>query len=189
MEEKEHKDHKNDHDDHKDNTGLIIGIIVIAMLLIGLLGYLMMNGKDEVKDVIDKTGDTIEKVTDNDEKTMNDVAGSYQAKYKLNNDELDDAEDTEEYIELVLKEDGTAKIVMTSVSNNELIGTYTVANKRITVMTNNSTTNDNETNITTSNMAGTYEFMINDDDTLSYSGDNNEVTLTKTNKDNLKYIK
>ena len=182
---KENKQDEHKQDEHKDNTGMIIGIIVIGVLLIGLLSYLMMNGKDDVKDTIDKTGDTIENITDNDQKTAADVAGSYQAKYNLNTDELDVTEDNEAYIELVLKEDGAASIVLTSQSKEPATGTFDVTNKKITVMTNNMITTNNEDN----NVNQTYEFSINDDDTLSYNTDDKEVTLTKTNNDNLKYIK
>lgn len=171
MEEKKHEE--------KDNTGLIIGIIVIATLLIGLLAYLMMGGKNEVEEAIDKTGDTIEKITDDTQKTITNVTGSYQAKYKIKSDELDSTEDNEEYIELVLKDDNTASIVMTTDSNDTNTGTYEVNDKKITVTIDKINDEENKT----------YEFTINDDSTLSYETENDEVILTKINKDNLKYIK
>ena len=178
------------HEEHKDNTGMIIAVVVIFIFLIGLLAYLMMNGKDDVREAIDKTEDTIESVTDNTKKTAADVAGFYQAKYKLNTDELDTTEDSDEYIELLLNDDNTATIVMTSNSDEAVDGTFTINQKKLILIVNENTgITSNDITGSNSNNSQRYEFTINDDNTLIYHDNDNEITLAKVNNDALKYLK
>lgn len=202
-----------ENNDHKDNTGMVIAIIIAILLVVGLIAYFAMNGNNDVKDAIDDTKDTIENATDNDQKTAADVAGSYQA--SINNDNGEDvAEDNEDFVELVLNEDGTAKLYNSSESKKTITGSFTITDTKITIVndntnaTNNSdnaATNDNSNNETTGNNNGnngndnaattdnisnqTYEFTINDDDTLTYTTGENNVTLAKVDHDSLRYIK
>lgn len=181
--------------DHKDNTGMIIAAVIAILLVLGLVIYFFTNGKDDVKDAIDDTGDTIENITDNDNdtKTAADVAGSYQA--KIGNTagiDEDTAADEDDYIELVLSEDGTAKLVITTDTKDVITSSYTISNDKIRLTKNDETTTDEtETNDTvkTDKDRQTYEFKINDDDTLTYVHGGSNVTLAKVTDTNLKYIK
>ncbi len=199
---------RKNHHEEKNNTGLAIVAIIAILLMIGLIIYFAM-GNNTTKDAIDDVKDTTENIinNDNDTKTMSDVAGSYQTKIgnSVGIDE-DTAADEEDYIELVLKEDSTASLVITTNSENIITGNYTITDNLVTITsndtdsqeTNNMTdeatiNNDNnevtDNNIITDTNTETYQFTINDDNTLSYMNGNNNVTLKKVKKDALKYIK
>jgi len=211
----ENKDHKEVHEVHhdKDNTGMIIAAVIAIILVVGLIAYFMMD-RNDVKDAIDNTGNAVENVidNDNDEKTVSDVIGSYQAKVGNSKGiDEDTAADEDDYIELTLSQDKTARLVMTEDSKTPITGTFNVSKNKIritattndnTATDNGATTNDNDTTATndnndtdnlTDNVTGsrtnttkTYEFKINDDNTLTYMNGTSEVTLKKVATPNLK---
>ncbi|MBR2833596.1 MAG: hypothetical protein IKE75_04130 [Bacilli bacterium] len=189
-----------DHHEGSNNTGMIIAAVIAVLLVIGLIAYFVM-GNNNVEDAIDDVKDTTENIIDNDNetKTMSDVAGSYQAKIgdSAGVDE-DTGADEDNYIELVLREDGTASLVMTADSKDVITGSYTISNNMIRISGDNKTTEttnqDGTTveNTTDNNMQAnsqTYTFTINADNTLGYMSGNDNVTLSKVEKTTLKYIK
>ena len=151
----ENKDHKEIHEEHhsNDNTGMIIAAVIAVLLVVGLIAYFMMD-KNDVKNAINDTGNAVENVIDNDNdtKTVSDVVGSYQAKVGNSKGiDEDTAADEDDYIELTLEQDKTARLVMTEDSKTPIIGTFNVSKNKIritaTTETNNNTT-DNDTNST-----------------------------------------
>ena len=188
-------------EERKDNTGMIIAVVLIVLLVAGLIAYFIFANKDEADNNTTKEPNITDNNTDKTE--TKDVAGSYQAKYTTdttgttdNSDVLDNGTDdnrgtdttdkNNHYIELVLDKDGSAKLVRTDKSKDVIKGTYTVTDKKITMIASSET---DDTTDTTSTNDKTYEFTINSDDTLTYTTDTKTITLAKTDKDNLKYIK
>ena len=191
------------HHEERSNTGMVIAAVVAVLLVIGLIAYFVM-GNNDVEDAIDDVKDTTENIIDNDNdtKTMSDIAGSYQA--KIGNSagiDEDTAADEDDYIELVLREDGTASLVITKNNKNTITGSYTISDNMIrmssdtvnntdTTGTNNiGTTGTTGTNDTTTDTNQMYEFTINDDNTLNYLNGTDNVTLSKVENNNLKYLK
>ena len=171
------EENKNHHEE-KSNTGMIIAAIILIFITIGLIAYFAMG--NDVTDAIDDVKDTTENIieNDNDTKTINDVIGSYQAKIGASAGiDEDTPADEDDYIELVLKEDGTSSLVITTKSKNTITGSYTISDNVITVTSDEDTIDD------------TYQFNINDDNSLNYINDNNTITLSKVDNNNLKYIK
>lgn len=188
------KETKDYHD--KDSTGIIIAVIAVVALIIGLVVYFMTNGQNDVENAIDGAEDTIEKTNDNDTKTNTNVTGSYQAKIG-NNSAVDEDTTEDNYIELVLSDNAKARLVITTVSENVIEGTYAVDENRIKITedrnenmaenTNENSTENNNANSTENTK--TYEFRINNDDTLTYIKGMDNITLTKVKTNELKYIK
>ncbi len=198
-----------DMEERKDNTGMIIAVVVGILLIAGIIAYFAFANNDETDNDINEPNVTDNTDTNDENKK---VSGSYQAKYTTDttgttdtdgitnttDNDLDATNDEDaHYIELVLDEDGTAKLVRSHKSEDVITGTYTVTDKKITMIatsnttdtTDNNTTDDTDTTDTTGTNDKTYEFTIDSDDTLTYIEDNQTVTLTKVDKDNLKYIK
>lgn len=195
------------HHEEKNNTGMIIAAVIAILLVLGLIAYFVM-GNNDVEDAIDDVQDTTENIIDNDNdtKTMSDVAGSYQAQVG-NSEGIDEdtAADEDDYIELVLREDGTSSLVMTTNNENVVTGNYTISGNMIRITSGNTMTDATDNTDTTEDIADTenqtgnettatdnnqtYEFTINDDNTLSYMTGNDSVTLSKVDNNTLKYIK
>lgn len=167
----ERKDNKGE-----TNTSMIVIVVAIIMLAIGAVFYFSMNGKNEVEDAIEDTGNAVENIIENDnnEKTMTDVVGNYQAKVgaTLGVDE-DTTADTDDYIELILSEDGNAQVIFTKDSKDVINGTYIVEDSHVIITSSDKT----------------YKFKINDNDTLSYMNGLADVELNKVDASELKYIK
>lgn len=182
----------------KDNTMTII-IVIIVVIIIALAGYFIMTGTQNKQD---QKAPNVNDNTEIDNTDRNDetaVAGSYSGSLSKDESLVEDAkdavtgeDDAEGTIELYLDNDGTAQI---AINEDVIDGTYTVDSKKITVVKNNTNTNAGTTNNTDNNetknttTAATYEFTINDDDTLEYNDNDQKATLKKTTKTNLKYIK
>ena len=184
------EERKNHHEEN--NTGMIIAAVIAIVLIIGLIAYFVMGNKD-VEDAIDDVKDTTENIIENDNetKTMSDIAGSYQAKIGASAGIDEDTNvDEDDYIELVLREDGTASLVITTNSKNTITGNYTLTDRTITINSDETNaTNDNNTNEITNTTNTTYQFTINDDNTLNYMNGDNNITLSKVENNTLKYIK
>lgn len=170
-------------DKKKDNnTSMIIIIVVIVLVLIGGITYFVMaNSKDnnQTNTNIDENAE----IDDNNTNNTADVTGSYSGKFEdddksLADDVKDAVTDENKKIELVLSDDGTARLALSETVHD---GTYSLDAKKLTVVIS-----DSEDEVATSK---TYEFTVNDDDTLTYSTDNEKVTLKKVNDDKLEYIK
>ncbi|MBR3363049.1 MAG: hypothetical protein IKG40_03890 [Bacilli bacterium] len=185
---------RKNHREEKNNTGMTIAAIIAILLIIGLIAYFVMGNKD-VEDAIDDVKDTTENIIENDNetKTMSDVVGSYQAKIGASTGiDEDTTADEDDYIELVLREDGTASLVITTNNKDITTGNYTVENNTITITattTTNTNKKDNNNTMDTIDNTENYQFTINDDNTLNYMNDTNTITLSKVESNTLKYIK
>lgn len=178
------KEDRNHHEDN--NSGMIIAAIIAIILVVGLIAYFVM-GNNDVEDAIDDVKDTTENIIDNDNdtKTMSDIKGSYQAKIDNSSGiDQDTAADEDDYIEIVLEENGKASLVITSNNKNTITGNYTISDNMVIINTTSETLDENNTNNNQS-----YEFTINDDNTLSYLNGNDTVILSKVENNTLKYIK
>lgn len=166
--------------ENNGNTSMIIIIVVIVLLIIGGIVYFTMTNKEDT--TLDDTNITENEDIDDNE-TVVDVTGSYSGNYDDEDESIvDDAEDVitnnQEKIELVLEDDGTARLAFSKTVQE---GTYSLENQKVTVTINNSE-DEQKTN-------KTYEFTVNDDETLTYSSDDKTATLDKVDNDELEYIK
>lgn len=188
------------------NTSMTVIIVIIVLLIVGLIAYFVMNNMqgEEAEEPQTAENDTIDDTSDKEV----DVTGAYTGTYNKNSNIAEDAADAitdndsdRVVVELLLEEDGTATFVKEGDTNLNVTGTYTHNNEKVTltVTGNDNTTDentaDNETNDNTddTNAEETiYEFNINIDGSLSYKDDSTStdtVTLNKTDKENLEYIK
>ncbi len=201
-------------EEKKNDSSLMVIIIVGVVLIAAIIGFLIYNQAKNNKDEVTEPN-TAENGNANTENLDNeDVAGAYRGTYTTtdvtNDKDATDTDDTDidditndqdatddndtatgtTSIELVLDKDGTAKFAK---GDEIMTGNYTITNRVISlVVSRDADTNDTDTNAGTTNTTNkTYNFTVNTDDTLSYTDDDSarQVTLTKTNKDNLDYIK
>lgn len=166
-----------------NKSALTIIIIIIVLLILGILGYFMFSGNKDTETEENTTTDNTEYDYDYDYDTDTNtdnvsIAGSYSTD---KDDNL--VEDTEEIVtsksdmELKLDSEGTAVIGM---KDSILKGSYTYDASKITVVTTKDEDKESKT----------YEFIINDDDSLTYTTDDGtKKTLKKVDEDSLDFIK
>lgn len=161
---------------------LTVIIVIIVLLILGILGYFMLNGNTNNN----VTEDNAAENTTNDNKEYDydtnadntSVAGSYSS--DADDSVIEDAKEavtTKDDMELKLDSEGAAVV---GLKDNVLKGTYTSDASKVTVVT----TKDEE------GESKTYEFTINDDNSLTYTKDDNtKITLKKVDSNKLNYIK
>ena len=174
---------------HNASRNIIIAIIVIA--IIAILGYLVYASTldndtqaipDEVEDMVDENNEF-------------DEVGSYTGMETYGDEEATGT------IELVLKKDNTAILVLAYDDTKEYTGTYTKDGDNIILTadteektTDNSVLEENANNNTTGQTTDktsneTFNFTVNDD-TLYYTSKetNEEIKLDKVDRNTLQYI-
>ena len=163
---------------------LTVIIVIIVLLILGILGYFMFSGNTNNNVTEDNatgntTNDNNEYDYDYDTNADNtSVAGSYSS--DADDSVIEDAKEavtTKDDMELKLDSEGAAVV---GLKDNVLKGTYTSDASKVTVVT----TKDEE------GERKTYEFTINDDNSLTYTKDDNtKITLKKVDSNKLNYIK
>ncbi len=185
-------------DEKRDNTTLTVIIVIGIILIVGVVAYFIYANTKANDKVDEPTVSENDKVKDEAEDI--DVVGAYSGEYTATDD---NEKTTTGTIELVLDEDGKAKIVKSLTSEDVLTGTYVVNTKKITVTVDKKTTDTAGTNTTGTDTTGTnnktnkveentvYEFTVNSDDSLTYTDTKTTKTvkMKKDKLDNLKFIK
>ena len=161
---------------------LTVIIVIIVLLILGILGYFMLNGNTNNNVTEDNAAENT--TNDNNEYDYDtnadntSVAGSYSS--DADDSVIEDAKEavtTKDDMELKLDSEGAAVV---GLKDNVLKGTYTSDASKVTVVT----TKDEE------GESKTYEFTINDDNSLTYTKDDNtKITLKKVDSNKLNYIK
>lgn len=161
---------------------LTVIIVIIVLLILGILGYFMFSGNTNNNATEDNAAENT--TNDNNEYDYDtnadntSVAGSYSS--DADDSVIEDAKEavtTKDDMELKLDSEGAAVV---GLKDNVLKGTYTSDASKVTVVT----TKDEE------GESKTYEFTINDDNSLTYTKDDNtKITLKKVDSNKLNYIK
>ena len=161
---------------------LTVIIVIIVLLILGILGYFMFSGNTNNNATEDNAAENT--TNDNNEYDYDtnadntSVAGSYSS--DADDSVIEDAKEavtTKDDMELKLDSAGAAVV---GLKDNVLKGTYTSDASKVTVVT----TKDEE------GESKTYEFTINDDNSLTYTKDDNtKITLKKVDSNKLNYIK
>lgn len=161
---------------------LTVIIVIIVLLILGILGYFMLSGNTNNNATEDNAAENT--TNDNNEYDYDtnadntSVAGSYSS--DADDSVIEDAKEavtTKDDMELKLDSEGAAVV---GLKDNVLKGTYTSDASKVTVVT----TKDEE------GESKTYEFTINDDNSLTYTKDDNtKITLKKVDSNKLNYIK
>ena len=161
---------------------LTVIIVIIVLLILGILGYFMLSGNTNNNATEDNAAENT--TNDNNEYDYDtnadntSVAGSYSS--DADDSVIEDAKEavtTKDDMELKLDSEGAAVV---GLKDTVLKGTYTSDASKVTVVT----TKDEE------GESKTYEFTINDDNSLTYTKDDNtKITLKKVDSNKLNYIK